>query len=117
MSSWPNFLYVPEGKERQEGAAWSSVNFSSRGLETHTLSALSSIYGMFSSTRNNLTALTTFHSSASEQDPTASGKTYTWMIEARFKRSEAEWRIQEKCGKDESTRGAEKDIKRHSTSK
>ncbi|OXH10637.1 hypothetical protein C370_03847 [Cryptococcus neoformans A1-35-8] len=43
------------------------------------------------------------------------GKTYTWMIEARFKRSE--WRIQEKCGKDESTRGAEKDIKRHSTSK
>ncbi|OXH31307.1 hypothetical protein J008_03673 [Cryptococcus neoformans] len=115
MSSWPNFLYVPEGKERQERAAWSSVNFSSRGLETHTLSALSSIYGMFSSTRNNLIALTTFHSSASEQDPMACGKTYTWMIEARFKK--AEWRIQGKCGKDESTRGAEKDIKRHRPSK
>ncbi|OWT39161.1 hypothetical protein C362_03326 [Cryptococcus neoformans Bt1] len=112
MSSWPNFLYVPEGKERQERAAWSSVNFSSRGLETHTLSALSSIYGMFCSTRNNLIALTTFHSSCRGQ-----GKTYTWMIEARFKRSEAEWRIQGKCGKDESTRGAEKDIKRHRPSK
>lgn len=35
---------------------------------------------MFSSTRNNLIALTTFHSSASEQDPMACGKTYTWMI-------------------------------------
>ncbi|OWZ54139.1 hypothetical protein C368_03895 [Cryptococcus neoformans 125.91] len=110
MSSWPNFLYVPEGKKRQERAAWLSVSFSSRGLETHTLSSLSSIYSMFSSTRNNLIALTTFHSSCRGQ-----GKTYTWMIEARFKRSE--WRIQEKCGKDESTRGAEKDIKRHSTSK
>ncbi|OXG86073.1 hypothetical protein C345_03622 [Cryptococcus neoformans A2-102-5] len=110
MSSWPNFLYVPKGKKRQERAVWSSVSFSSRGLETHTLSALSSIYSMFSSTRNNLIALTTFHSSCCGQ-----GKTYTWMIEARFKRSE--WRIQEKCGKDESTRGAEKDIKRHSTSK
>lgn len=60
MSSWPNFLYgesdtsckswltltrhtlsVPKGKERQERAVWPSVSFSSRGLETHTLSALS----------------------------------------------------------------------------